>query len=128
MIYHITKRILDVAGSSMLLILFLPFWIIIPILIKLDSPGSVIFRHRRLGKNRLPFDMFKFRSMVEGAHDILHNHNPELLKKFKDGDWKLEHDPRITKLGKILRSITIDEFPQLINVLKGDMSLVGPRP
>lgn len=126
-LYQIIKRLFDIVGSSILLILFLPFWIIIPILIKLDSPGPVIFRHKRLGKNKVIFDMYKFRSMVDGAHAMLHHHNPELLEQFKKGDWKLENDPRITKLGRILRSVTIDEFPQLLNVLKGDMSMVGPR-
>ena len=125
--YLASKRIMDLVISSILFILFLPFWVIIPILIKLDSPGTVFFAHRRLGKDKKPFNMLKFRSMVDGAHEMLHNHNPELLRKFKDGDWKLENDPRITKLGKILRSITIDEFPQLLNVIKGEMSMVGPR-
>lgn len=125
--YSIFKRTLDIISSITLLILFLPIWIIVPILIKLDSPGPVIFRHKRVGKNGKEFEMLKFRSMIDGAHEYLHQQNPELLKKFKESDWKLEHDPRITKLGRVLRSLTIDEFPQLINVLKGDMSLIGPR-
>jgi len=110
-----------------LIILFLPIWIIIPILIKLDSPGPIIFRHKRVGQFGKDFDMLKFRSMIDGAHDYLHKQHPELLKQFKAGDWKLEKDPRITKLGRVLRSLTIDEFPQLINVLTGEMSLIGPR-
>lgn len=118
---------MDVAASLILILVFLPIWIIVPILIKLDSPGPIIFRHKRIGKGGKEFDMFKFRSMIDGAHEYLHKKNPELLAKFKASDWKLEHDPRITKLGKVLRSLTIDEFPQLFNVLMGEMSLIGPR-
>jgi lipopolysaccharide/colanic/teichoic acid biosynthesis glycosyltransferase len=126
-IYFFFKRAIDITGSIFLILLFLPIWVIVPILIALDSSGPIIFRHKRVGKNGNEFEMFKFRSMIDGAHDFLHNGNPELLKRFKEGDWKLEKDPRITSLGKVLRSLTIDEFPQLINVLKGDMSLIGPR-
>jgi lipopolysaccharide/colanic/teichoic acid biosynthesis glycosyltransferase len=126
-VYAVFKRSVDISLSILLLVLFLPVWIIIPILIKLDSPGPVIFRHKRVGRGGQEFDMYKFRSMIDGAHDFLHKQNPQLLKQFKDSDWKLEHDPRITKLGKVLRSLTIDEWPQLLNVLRGEMSLIGPR-
>lgn len=125
--YEVIKRLMDIVVSIILIILFLPVWIIVPILIKLDSTGPIIFRHKRIGKDGKQFVMYKFRSMVQEADEILHRQNPKLLKKFKEGDWKLEKDPRITKLGRVLRAITIDEFPQLINVLKGDMSIVGPR-
>jgi lipopolysaccharide/colanic/teichoic acid biosynthesis glycosyltransferase len=125
--YSLQKRVLDLLSASALLILFLPVWLVVPILIKFDSPGPVIYRHRRIGKNGQTFYILKFRSMVDGAHEYLHQKNPKLLKQFKAGDWKLKDDPRITRLGKILRSITVDEFPQLINVLRGEMSLVGPR-
>ncbi len=125
--YFAVKRIIDICASLALIVLFLPIWILVPILIKLDSPGPIIFRHKRVGKNGKDFDMLKFRSMIDGAHDYLHKQHPELLEQFKAGDWKLEHDPRITKLGRVLRSLTIDEFPQLLNVLKGEMSLIGPR-
>lgn len=126
-VYFSLKRCIDLAASLFLIILFLPFWIIVPILIRLDSPGPIIYKHKRIGKNGKEFYMLKFRSMFDGAHEYLHQQNSELLKQFKAGDWKLVNDPRITKLGRILRSLTIDEFPQLINVLKGDMSLIGPR-
>jgi len=125
--YTFLKRLMDLIMASVLLILFLPIWIVVPILIKLDSEGPVFFMHRRVGKNNREFQMYKFRSMVDHAHEYLHQQNPELLAQFKANDWKLEHDPRITKLGRVLRSITIDEWPQLINVLKGEMSIVGPR-
>lgn len=125
--YAEQKRILDIIVALSLIILFLPIWIIVPILIMLDSPGPILFTHKRMGKNGKPVHLLKFRSMVKDADEILHKKNPELLKKFKAGDWKLENDPRITKLGKVLRSLTIDEFPQLINVLRGEMSMVGPR-
>ncbi len=125
--YAEQKRILDIIVALILIILFLPVWIIVPILITFDSPGPIFFTHKRVGKNGKPVNLLKFRSMVADADEILHKRNPELLKQFKAGDWKLENDPRITRLGKILRSLTIDEFPQLLNVLKGEMSMVGPR-
>lgn len=125
--YESQKRILDVVVALCLMVLFLPFWIIIPILILIDSPGPIIFTHKRVGKGGRPIFLYKFRSMVMDADAILHKKDPELLKKFKDNDWKLPNDPRITRLGKVLRALTIDEFPQLLNVLKGDMSMIGPR-
>lgn len=127
--YATAKRILDIVVALILLIIFLPIWIIVPILIKLTSPGPILYKHRRLGLNGHEFDMYKFRSMVIDADDILHKKDKALLKKFKAMDWKLEakDDPRITGLGRVLRALTIDEFPQIYNVLKGDMSMVGPR-
>lgn len=125
--YAEQKRILDLVVALFLIVLFLPIWIIVPILIKLDSAGPILFTHKRVGKNGKAIYLLKFRSMVRDADEILHKKNPELLRQFKAGDWKLANDPRITKLGKILRSLTIDEFPQLLNVLKGEMSMVGPR-
>jgi len=80
-----------------------------------------------VGKNGKDIHIYKFRSMVSDADEILHQKDKKLLEEFKNGDWKLKNDPRITKLGRILRSLTIDEFPQLFNVLKGEMSMVGPR-
>ncbi len=122
-----TKRLMDLISASVLTVVFLPIWIIIPILIKLDSPGPIIYKHKRIGRGGKDFSMYKFRSMVHNADEILFKKNKKLLQEFKDGDWKLKKDPRITGLGKIMRSITIDEFPQLLNVLEGEMSLVGPR-
>lgn len=127
MTYETQKRILDILVASLLIIAFLPFWVIVPILIFFDSGWPVIFTHTRVGKDGRLIKLFKFRSMVKDADDILHKKNKELLEKFKAGDWKLENDPRITRLGKVLRALTIDEFPQLLNVLRGEMSMVGPR-
>lgn len=123
------KRALDIMVALFLSLVFLPVWIIVPILIALSSPGPIIYRHKRVGRGGRDFSMYKFRSMVIDADDILHNQDKSLLKKFKKMDWKLEakDDPRITPLGRVLRSLTIDEFPQLYNVLLGDMSMVGPR-
>jgi lipopolysaccharide/colanic/teichoic acid biosynthesis glycosyltransferase len=125
--YETQKRILDVVVALALLIAFLPFWIAVPLLIFFDSGWPVFFTHKRVGKNGQTIHLYKFRSMVKDADEILHKKNKELLKKFKEGDWKLENDPRITRLGKVLRALTIDEFPQVMNVLKGEMSMVGPR-
>ena len=124
-----TKRLLDIIVSLTLAIIFLPIWLVVPFLIVLTSQGPIIYRHRRVGKNGKDFSMYKFRSMVVDADYILHQKDKNLLKKFKKMDWKLEakDDPRITPLGRILRALTIDEFPQLFNVLTGEMSMVGPR-
>ncbi|PIS18209.1 hypothetical protein COW38_00955 [Candidatus Collierbacteria bacterium CG17_big_fil_post_rev_8_21_14_2_50_45_7] len=124
-----TKRILDIVVACILSVIFLPIWLIVPLLIFLSSPGPIIYKHRRVGLRGKSFNMYKFRSMVIGADDILHNGDKKLLKKFKKMDWKLEakDDPRITPLGRVLRALTIDEFPQFYNVIRGDMSMVGPR-
>ncbi|HYD35496.1 MAG TPA: sugar transferase [Vitreimonas sp.] len=127
MSYELQKRALDILVALGLSALFLPIWFVIPILVYLDSGWPVIFRHKRVGKDGQEFYLYKFRSMVKDAEDILHKRDKELLAKFKAGDWKVKDDPRITKLGKVLRSLTIDEFPQLYNVFKGEMSMVGPR-
>ncbi len=125
--YAQQKRILDIAVALILMIVFLPVWVIVPLMIYLDSGAPILFKHKRIGQNGKEFELFKFRSMIPNADEILHKHNKGLLKKFKQGDWKIENDPRITKLGKALRSLTIDEFPQLYNVIRGEMSMVGPR-
>ena len=125
--YEHLIRLLDLTVAITLVLIFLPFWIIVPILIYFESGPPIIFTHKRVGLNGKSFNLFKFRSMVPDADDILHNKDQELLKLFKDNDWKIPNDPRITRLGKIIRSLTIDEFPQLINVLRGEMSMVGPR-
>ena len=130
MIYrHTFKRLLDLVVATILAVVFLPVWIIVPILIKLTSEGPVFFLHKRVGKDGKEFMMFKFRTMVNNADEILYQKRPELLKKFKENDWKLEmkDDPRITSIGRVLRALTIDEFPQIINVFKGEMSMIGPR-
>ena len=129
MTYDQQKRILDIIVAFGLLVVFFPFWIVIPILIFLNSGTPIIFRHRRVGKNGNPFMIYKFRSMVPNAQKMLQEKYPHLLKKFKAGDWKIEakKDPRITKLGRFMRAFTIDEFPQIFNVLRGEMSMVGPR-
>ena len=127
--YECQKRTLDLLVASTLLIIFLPFWIIVPILIIIDSGWPVFFSHRRVGRGGKEFNLFKFRSMVQNADEILHQKNHELLDKFKNNDWKIaaKDDPRITRLGRFLRAFTIDEFPQIFNVFRGEMSIVGPR-
>ncbi|MDY2738049.1 MAG: sugar transferase [Intestinibacter sp.] len=126
-IYLFFKRLLDILGSIFALIIFSPVFLIVSILIKLDSPeGSIIFAQDRNGLNGEVFKMYKFRSMVPNAEELLEDlkHKNEM-----DGPvFKIKDDPRLTKVGKVIRKFSIDEFPQFVNVLKGDMSLVGPRP
>ncbi len=127
MLYEYQKRILDLVVALVLMIIFLPFWFVVPVLVFVDSGWPLLFKHRRVGKDGRAFYLYKFRSMVKDADDILHKQDKKLLAEFRNGDWKIKNDPRITKLGKVLRSLTIDEFPQLFNVLKGEMSMIGPR-
>lgn len=129
-LFSIFKRSIDIIGSLVLLVIFSPIMIVTMILIKISSPGPIFFKQKRVGKNNQEFWMYKFRSMYTGDNDKrLRENYPELWKKYKNDGWKLpmSEDPRITPIGKKIRSLTIDEFPQLINVLKSDMSLVGPR-
>lgn len=124
--YLFIKRTMDIALSTIGLILCIPLFTAVAIAIKRDSPGPVIFKQQRVGKDGKKFTMYKFRTMVVNAEEIL----DELLGKNEaDGPvFKIKEDPRVTKLGKWLRKTSIDELPQLWNVLKGNMSLVGPRP
>ncbi len=129
MLYSILKRAMDISASLLLSILLMPFWLIIPLLQKLESSGPVFYTQERLGLNGKKFRLIKFRSMFVDADEFWHKDSPQREKARKSG-WKmtLNDDPRITKLGKILRQTSVDEFPQILNILKGEMSLVGPRP
>lgn len=124
------KRIIDVLGAISLLILFFPIFIITAILIVIDSKGPVFADvPERIGEKGRRFKMFKFRSMITNAHYMLRT-DPRFTKlydQYKKGSYKLKKDPRITSVGKFIRRHSIDEIPQLINVLRGEMSLVGPR-
>lgn len=115
-LHLVIKRLIDILISSMVLILFLPFGIVIALLIKVTSEGPIFFTQIRIGKNGKPFTLFKFRTMIKNAEII------------GTGIFTLKDDPRITKIGKLLRKFGLDEIPQLLNVIKGEMSLVGPRP
>lgn len=126
-IYQIIKRILDIVFSILGIILFLPFLPIIAILIKLDSRGNIFFIHKRVGKNGKEIKLIKFRTMYNNSDEIFKNMTEYKKKEYYE-NYKIKDDERITKAGKILRKYYIDELPQLINVLKGDMSIIGPRP
>lgn len=124
------KRWFDFCIACILLVLFLPICIFTGILIVLDSKGPVFADvPKRVGKNGKAFKMYKFRSMIVNAHTLLHE-DPEfhdLFEEYKRGSYKLKKDPRITKVGKYIRKHSIDEIPQLLNVISGKMSIVGPR-
>lgn len=127
MIYDFLKRLIDIIGAFAGIILTVPIFIITFLAIKMDGQGPVMAdTPMRVGKNGLLFKMYKFRSMVPGAQELLQK-NPELMKKYKQNSYKLEDDPRVTNVGRFLRKYSIDELPQLLNILKGEMSLVGPR-
>jgi exopolysaccharide biosynthesis polyprenyl glycosylphosphotransferase len=122
----IAKRLLDIVGSGLLLVLFSPVLLATVLLIKVTSPGPVFFVQERLGQNKRLFRIYKFRTMVQGADQM--QKELEHLNEVDGPAFKIRDDPRITPVGKFLRKTSIDELPQLFNVLKGDISLVGPRP
>jgi len=125
--YLAAKRLCDVVSAAIGIILCLPIWVLTAIAIKLDSPGPVFFRQGRPGRRGVPFSILKFRTMSQDAEDRL----DEVLKHNREADGsliRLDNDPRVTRLGLWLRKWSVDEMPQFINVLKGDMSIVGPRP
>ncbi len=124
------KRILDIAGAAILLIFFSPLVLLISFLIKIDSKGPVLADvPERIGEKGKKFKMYKFRSMVNNAHFLLRT-DPrfkKLFDEYKKSSYKLKKDPRVTSVGKFIRRHSVDEIPQLLNVLKGEMSIVGPR-
>ena len=126
-VYDFVKRFADIICSAIAIILLSPFFIIISIAIKATSKGPVIFVHNRVGKNGKKIGIYKFRSMVMNAEELIEKFTPEQKEEFKK-NFKLKNDPRITKIGKFLRKTSLDELPQLFNILKGDLSIVGPRP
>ena len=128
--YKLFKKLLDFLFSMFFLIAFIPFFILISLLIKLSSRGPIFFLQERIGRNNISFKCIKFRTMHPEAKDILEN---LLMKdnKFRmefEKTHKIKNDPRITTIGKLLRKTSLDELPQFINVLKGEMSIIGPRP
>lgn len=128
LVYPFIKRSIDIMASLIILIALLPIWVLFAVLIKITSPGPVFYKAIMIGKDGKQFLMYKFRSMH--VHTSKHIHIEKVRKMILENDStkKIVEDPRITSLGRVLRKLSIDEFPQLINVLKGEMSLVGPRP
>jgi lipopolysaccharide/colanic/teichoic acid biosynthesis glycosyltransferase len=135
LVYRSLKRCMDVVVALAFLLLLLPVFIAIAVLIRVTSPGPVFFRQERIGKGGQPFTLYKFRSMVVNADPRIHQAAVEryfrgevLSPDSKTAKFKLVNDPRVTRVGGILRKTSLDELPQLLNVVRGDMSLVGPRP
>jgi lipopolysaccharide/colanic/teichoic acid biosynthesis glycosyltransferase len=122
----------DVLAAALALVAMSPVFLVIAVWIRWDSPGPVLFRQRRVGLGRRPFTLYKFRSMRVGGDDAAHRALIEAelrgVDTLRDGSTKIEDDPRITRPGRLLRRTSLDELPQLWNVVRGDMSLVGPRP
>lgn len=124
--YFAVKRLTDIILSLLAIVALSPVMFIIALLIKFDSPGPAIFKQKRVGKDGKEFDFYKFRSMYQNAE----SEKERLQKLNKKGDviFKIPNDPRVTKIGAFIRKTSIDELPQLINILKADMTIVGPRP
>jgi len=125
--YHkFGKRLIDVFFSLAGFLFLWPFFLLIAILIKLESPGPIIFKQKRVGKNGKIFNFYKFRNMVKNAEKLKKKYSH--LNEANGPVFKIKNDPRYTRVGKFLSHTGLDEFPQLVNILKGEMSLVGPRP
>jgi lipopolysaccharide/colanic/teichoic acid biosynthesis glycosyltransferase len=120
------KRAFDIAFSALTLTLLAPLWLLLALAIRLDSPGPVLFRSPRIGQGGEPLEMLKFRTMVDGADRHLEELRPR--NDAGNGVFKMRNDPRLTRIGRFLRSTSLDEVPQLLHVLTGEMSVVGPRP
>lgn len=134
MFYDFAKRTIDIIGAAVVLVIFSPILLVVAILIKITSPGPIFFTPTRVGCAGKLFKMLKFRSMYmyEIKGELVHAEkylaaNPKLMRAYQKNSYKLKDDPRSTPVGKIIRKFSLDELPQLINVLAGDMSLVGPR-
>lgn len=125
--YHTCKRLIDILLSAILIVLLVPVFIIIGICVRCGSPGPVFYVHKRVGLNGKSIFIYKFRTMVPGADNLELYLNDEDLEKFTV-EYKLEDDPRITGVGRFLRHTSLDELPQLLNILIGNMSFIGPRP
>lgn len=127
-IYFFIKRTIDIVGSLLGIIILFPIFLIVALAIKIEDPkGNIIFGHKRVGLNGEQFKCWKFRSMVHNAEEVLKTLSPEQKKEYSE-TFKLKNDPRITKVGNFIRKTSLDELPQLFNILKGEMSIVGPRP
>jgi len=128
--YKLIKSLFDILFSLIILVTLIPLFLIIALLIKLSSRGSIFFLQERIGKNNVPFNCIKFRTMYPEAKDILQNllNKDAKIKKEFEETHKIKNDPRITTIGKLLRKTSLDELPQFFNVLRNEMSIVGPRP
>lgn len=125
--YRAVKRGFDIVASGLALVVLAPMMALICLVIRLDSKGPAIFVHERMGKDGKPLPLLKFRTMYANAQDMIAQFTPEQKREWEE-NFKLTNDPRITPVGKILRKTSLDELPQLVNILRGDMSVVGPRP
>jgi len=126
-VYNFVKRFFDIILSLIGIVVLSPVFFVIALVIRLDSKGKVVFAHERIGKNMRKIKIYKFRTMYENSAEIFNNFSEEQKKEYYI-NFKLDNDPRITRVGDFLRRTSLDELPQLINILKGDMSIVGPRP
>lgn len=125
--YIKNKRVLDILLASIGLVALLPVFLLVATMIKINSRGSVFFAHTRIGKDGKKFKMYKFRTMYENAEEMIQDFTPEQKKEWQE-NYKLKDDPRITRIGRFLRKTSLDELPQIINIIKGDLSIIGPRP